>query len=151
MSPATNKTPISSSLAPPPSAYLSSAISAPLAGLVYASGSCGIKDGKFIEGTVKDRTIQALKNVEALLKEAGLGLEDGESSLYRRRPFRGEGRSSEVGERGRREGGREDRGKVELSSNLRTSNDEGRSPGKTAVVESSSFLPFSSLRAKTPL
>ncbi|KAL7416452.1 Endoribonuclease L-PSP/chorismate mutase-like protein [Mrakia frigida] len=71
-----NKLALSSSLAPPPSAYLSSAINAPLAGLVYVSGACGIKDGKFVEGTVKDRTIQALKNVEALLKEAGLGLED---------------------------------------------------------------------------
>lgn len=73
-----NKLALSSSLAPPPSAYLSSAINAPLAGLVYVSGACGIKNGKFVEGTVKDRTIQALKNVEALLKEAGLGLEDGE-------------------------------------------------------------------------
>ena len=69
--------PLSSPPAPPPSAYLSSAISAPHAGLVYVSGACGVKDGKFIEGDVQDRTRQALRNVKALLGEAGLGLEDG--------------------------------------------------------------------------
>lgn len=111
MSPATNKTPISSSFAPPPSAYLSSAIAAPLAGLVYASGSCGIKDGKFVEGTVKDRTIQALKNVEALLKEAGLGLEDGERSLSCIDVLsEGRERSGRGAKEGRTEGGTENPG-----------------------------------------
>ena len=87
-----HKLALSSTLAPPPSAYLSSAISAPHAGLVYVSGACGVKDGKFIDGTVKDRTVQALKNVEALLKEAGLGLEDGECSCSTYRTEREGGR-----------------------------------------------------------
>lgn len=68
---------ISSANAPPPAPFLSSAIGTDE--LVFVSGSCGVKDGKFIEGTVQDRTTLALKNVEALLKEEGLDLGDGKS------------------------------------------------------------------------
>lgn len=70
-------TAISSAAAPPPAPFLSSAIGTDE--LVFVSGSCGVKDGKFIDGTVQDRTTLALKNVEALLKEEGLDLGDGAS------------------------------------------------------------------------
>lgn len=44
---------------------------------------CGQNEGQFIQGTVKDRTVQALRRVEALLKEKGLDLTDGTSTSGR--------------------------------------------------------------------
>ncbi|GAA5897655.1 hypothetical protein JCM6882_000061 [Rhodosporidiobolus microsporus] len=61
---------------PKPSPWLSSAI---LSGeTLYISGQCGVDpaSGKFIDGTVQDRTTQALKNIEATLKAAGMAVED---------------------------------------------------------------------------
>ncbi|ROW07263.1 hypothetical protein VMCG_03893 [Cytospora schulzeri] len=45
-------------------------------GMVYCSGNIGIdpKTSKAVEGTVKDRTRQALKNIQAVLEEAGSSL-----------------------------------------------------------------------------
>lgn len=63
----------------PTSSYLSSAVEVPYPGLIFVSGMCGQNEGKFIKGTVKDRTIQALRRVEALLREKGLDLTDGTS------------------------------------------------------------------------
>lgn len=65
---------ISSKHAPPPAPFLSSAIATDE--LVFLSGACGVKNGKFVEGTVADRAKVALCNVEALLKEEGLNLSD---------------------------------------------------------------------------
>ncbi|RSL61695.1 hypothetical protein BHE90_002195 [Fusarium euwallaceae] len=48
-------------------------------GLVFCSGNIGAIPGKkleLVEGTVKDRTRQALKNIEAVLKEAGSSLQN---------------------------------------------------------------------------
>jgi enamine deaminase RidA (YjgF/YER057c/UK114 family) len=70
----------------PTSSYLSSAVEVPHAGLIFVSGMCGQNEGKFIEGTVKDRTVQALRRVEALLGEKGLDLTDGTSSWAWRPP-----------------------------------------------------------------
>ncbi|VUC20775.1 unnamed protein product [Clonostachys rosea] len=60
--------------APAPSPLMSQAVV--YNGLVYCSGSLGIDPatGKFAEGTVTDRTSQALKNLDAVLKAAGSGL-----------------------------------------------------------------------------
>ncbi|KAK1148577.1 hypothetical protein N8T08_009584 [Aspergillus melleus] len=46
-------------------------------GMVYVSGSLGIipSTGKFVEGTVADRTDQIFRNMSAILKAAGSGLE----------------------------------------------------------------------------
>ncbi|ROV93480.1 hypothetical protein VSDG_06818 [Cytospora chrysosperma] len=42
-------------------------------GMVYCSGNIGVDPttSKFVEGTVKDRTRQVLKNIQAVLEEAG--------------------------------------------------------------------------------
>ncbi|GAA5826381.1 hypothetical protein JCM11251_002342 [Rhodosporidiobolus azoricus] len=64
---------------PKPSPWLSSAILTESAGpTLYVSGQCGVDpaSGNFIGGTVQDRTTQALKNVEAILKAAGLEVQD---------------------------------------------------------------------------
>lgn len=45
--------------------------------VLLTSGSCGVKDGKFIEGTVQDRARLAFENVRALLNEENLDLQDG--------------------------------------------------------------------------
>ncbi|KAJ3540017.1 hypothetical protein NM208_g5245 [Fusarium decemcellulare] len=60
--------------APAPSPLMSQAVI--YNGMVYCSGSLGIDPatGKFAEGTVTDRTAQALKNLDAVLKAAGSGL-----------------------------------------------------------------------------
>ncbi|GAA6045143.1 hypothetical protein JCM8097_006451 [Rhodosporidiobolus ruineniae] len=61
---------------PKPSPWLSPAI---LSGsTLYISGQCGVDpvSGEFLKGTVQDRTAQALKNVEATLRAAGMGLEN---------------------------------------------------------------------------
>ncbi|KAI5475244.1 hypothetical protein MNV49_001690 [Pseudohyphozyma bogoriensis] len=70
------KVAITSSKAPKPAPFLSSAIVA--GNTIYCSGACGQdpETGAFIPGTVKDRTIRALKNVQALLQEAGADLKD---------------------------------------------------------------------------
>ncbi|KAH7153595.1 Endoribonuclease L-PSP/chorismate mutase-like protein [Dactylonectria macrodidyma] len=62
--------------APAPSPLMSQAVT--YNGIVYCSGSLGIdpSTGKFAEGTVTDRTAQALKNLEAVLKAAGSSLEN---------------------------------------------------------------------------
>ncbi|KAK7736627.1 hypothetical protein SLS53_006830 [Cytospora paraplurivora] len=45
-------------------------------GLVYCSGNIGMdpNTSKIVDGTVKDRTRQALKNLQAILAEAGSSL-----------------------------------------------------------------------------
>ncbi|KAH6871032.1 Endoribonuclease L-PSP/chorismate mutase-like protein [Thelonectria olida] len=60
--------------APAPSPLMSQAVV--YNGIVYCSGSLGIdpRTGKFAEGTVADRTAQALSNLDAVLKAAGTGL-----------------------------------------------------------------------------
>jgi hypothetical protein len=68
----------------PSSSFLSSAMEVPNAGLVYVSGVCGVDKGKFISGTVKDRTVQSIKRIEALLQEKGLDLTDGPSPVFLR-------------------------------------------------------------------
>ncbi|KAL6353762.1 hypothetical protein LRP88_12754 [Fusarium phalaenopsidis] len=68
-------TPVLSKDAPPPSPLMSQAVV--YNGMVYCSGSLGIDPatGKFATGTVTDRTEQALKNLDAVLKTAGSGLQ----------------------------------------------------------------------------
>ncbi|KAI8716480.1 hypothetical protein NCS52_00942100 [Fusarium sp. LHS14.1] len=60
--------------APAPSPLMSQAVV--YNGMVYCSGSLGIDPttGKLVTGTVTDRTAQALKNLDAVLKAAGSGL-----------------------------------------------------------------------------
>lgn len=73
---------INSPKLPPPPPYFSQAILAHEAGqTLYLSGQCGTLNGAFIEGTVQDRTTQIMKNITAVLEEAGMGLGDSESSL----------------------------------------------------------------------
>ncbi|CAJ0555096.1 Ff.00g051610.m01.CDS01 [Fusarium sp. VM40] len=48
-------------------------------GMVYCSGNIGAIPGTkltLVEGTVKDRARQAIKNLEAILKESGSGLKN---------------------------------------------------------------------------
>lgn len=47
-------------------------------GLLITSGQLGLdpQTGNFAEGGIKEQTEQALKNVEAILKEAGYTMED---------------------------------------------------------------------------
>ncbi|KAJ4414792.1 hypothetical protein N0V82_007707 [Gnomoniopsis sp. IMI 355080] len=47
-------------------------------GMVYCSGNIGMdpKTSKIVEGTVKDRTRQALRNIQAVLEEAGSSLQN---------------------------------------------------------------------------
>lgn len=60
--------------APKPIPQLSQAVK--YNGLVYCSGSLGAnpETGKFVEGSVKDRTRQCLKNLSAVLEAAGSSL-----------------------------------------------------------------------------
>ncbi|EEU43666.1 uncharacterized protein NECHADRAFT_44927 [Fusarium vanettenii 77-13-4] len=60
--------------APAPSPLMSQAVV--YNGMVYCSGSLGIDPatGKFATGSVADRTAQALKNPDAVLKAVGSGL-----------------------------------------------------------------------------
>jgi len=46
--------------------------------MLFASGQLGIDPvtGNFVEGTVKEQTVQAFKNVKAILAEAGLDISD---------------------------------------------------------------------------
>ncbi|KAL2135141.1 hypothetical protein VTI74DRAFT_9572 [Chaetomium olivicolor] len=62
--------------APKPIPQLSQAVK--YNGMVYCSGSLGIdpKTSKFVEGSVKDRTRQALKNLSAVLDAAGSSLKN---------------------------------------------------------------------------
>ncbi|GAA6064617.1 hypothetical protein JCM10212_006571 [Sporobolomyces blumeae] len=65
-------------LAPPPP-FLSSAVLAQET--LYISGCCGqAKDGSFVGGTVADRTTQAMRNIESILRAAGMSLENVVSS-----------------------------------------------------------------------
>lgn len=43
--------------------------------LVFLSGQVGLKDGKLIDGGVKSELRQAVKNIEGVLREAGLTLQ----------------------------------------------------------------------------
>lgn len=47
-------------------------------GLIFISGQLGLvpETGTFVEGGVKEQTIQALDNMEAILKEAGGGFDN---------------------------------------------------------------------------
>ncbi|GAB1317553.1 Endoribonuclease L-PSP [Madurella fahalii] len=62
--------------APKPIPQLSQAVK--YNGMVYCSGSLGIdpKTSKFVEGTIQDRTRQALKNLAAVLEAAGSSLKN---------------------------------------------------------------------------
>lgn len=46
--------------------------------MLFASGQLGIDPatGNFVEGTVKEQTAQAFKNVKAILTEAGYDIDD---------------------------------------------------------------------------
>lgn len=60
--------------APP---FLSPAILHSDSNTLYLSGQCGVDlEGNFIEGSVADRTKQTMRNIAAVLKAAGMGLED---------------------------------------------------------------------------
>ncbi|KAJ5390247.1 uncharacterized protein N7496_001315 [Penicillium cataractarum] len=69
-----DKTAILSQYAPAPSPLMSQGIISN--GMIYCSGSLGIdpRTGKFVEGTTTDRTIQALRNLEQVLKAGGSDL-----------------------------------------------------------------------------
>jgi 2-iminobutanoate/2-iminopropanoate deaminase len=46
-------------------------------GLVFTSGQvCLTTEGKLIEGTIQEQTHQVMKNLERVLKEAGVGFKD---------------------------------------------------------------------------
>ncbi|KAJ4292990.1 hypothetical protein N0V88_005654 [Collariella sp. IMI 366227] len=62
--------------APKPIPQLSQAVK--YNGMVYCSGSLGVdpKTRQFVEGSVKDRTRQALKNLTAVLAAAGSSIEN---------------------------------------------------------------------------
>ncbi|KAL5359103.1 Endoribonuclease L-PSP/chorismate mutase-like protein [Aspergillus floccosus] len=70
----TPKCAVLSADAPAPSPLMSQAIICN--GMVYCSGSLGLdpKTGKFVDGNASDRTIQALRNLENILKSAGSDL-----------------------------------------------------------------------------
>ncbi|KAI5456790.1 Endoribonuclease L-PSP/chorismate mutase-like protein [Mariannaea sp. PMI_226] len=61
--------------APSPPAFLSQGLV--VGDMVYVSGSLGMDPitGNLVDGTVKDRTAQALQNMAAILEEAGSSLE----------------------------------------------------------------------------
>lgn len=64
----------------PASSFASSLIIA--GNTVYLAGAVGVDaSGKFIDGTIKDRTRQALQNAQDRLKFIGLDLGDGTSAL----------------------------------------------------------------------
>jgi 2-iminobutanoate/2-iminopropanoate deaminase len=69
------KTVISTTAAPPPLPQFVQAVK--YNGIIFASGSIGIDPatGAIVEGTVADRTIQALKNLSAVLEAGGSSLE----------------------------------------------------------------------------
>lgn len=49
---------------------------------LYVSGNCGVDaTGKFIEGTVQDRTTLALSNIEKSLAANGMDITDSASTL----------------------------------------------------------------------
>ncbi|CED83186.1 Putative translation initiation inhibitor UK114/IBM1 [Phaffia rhodozyma] len=73
-----NKISFSTSYAGQAPSFLSSAIAA--SGLVFVSGSCGVEQGVFVQGDVKDRATVALKRIQSLLQARGLGMEDVVSS-----------------------------------------------------------------------
>ncbi|KAM0540809.1 hypothetical protein ACHAPJ_013497 [Fusarium lateritium] len=60
--------------APPPKPFLSQGVV--VGNIVYVSGSLGMDPitGKMIEGTIADRTTQALKNISNILEAAGTSL-----------------------------------------------------------------------------
>ncbi|KAJ5087341.1 hypothetical protein N7456_010957 [Penicillium angulare] len=60
--------------APAPSPLMSQGIISN--GMLYCSGSLGLdpKTGKFVEGDASDRTVQALRNLEQVLKAGGSDL-----------------------------------------------------------------------------
>ncbi|KAL4891046.1 Endoribonuclease L-PSP/chorismate mutase-like protein [Aspergillus ambiguus] len=60
--------------APAPSPLMSQGIISN--GMIYCSGSLGIdpKTGKFVNGDASDRTVQALRNLEEVLKAGGSDL-----------------------------------------------------------------------------
>ncbi|OJI99330.1 hypothetical protein ASPVEDRAFT_124424 [Aspergillus versicolor CBS 583.65] len=60
--------------APAPSPLMSQGII--INGTIYCSGSLGIdpKTGKFVDGDASDRTVQALRNLEEVLKSGGSDL-----------------------------------------------------------------------------
>ncbi len=62
--------------APEPVGPYSQAIKA--GGFLYCSGQIAInpKNNSLIEGNVEEETIQVIKNIEAVLKEAGYGFKD---------------------------------------------------------------------------
>ena len=60
--------------APEPIGPYSQAIEA--GGFVFVSGQIPLKDGKMVEGGIKKQTLQVLKNIEAILSEAGLSKKD---------------------------------------------------------------------------
>ncbi|KAL4965330.1 Endoribonuclease L-PSP/chorismate mutase-like protein [Aspergillus stella-maris] len=62
--------------APAPSPYLSQATV--VGNIAFCSGQLGIdpKTGKMVEGTVKDRTRQIIKNMSAVLEASGSSLAD---------------------------------------------------------------------------
>ncbi|KAJ6005037.1 hypothetical protein N7540_012836 [Penicillium herquei] len=60
--------------APAPNSLMSQSIICN--GMIYCSGSLGLdpKTGTFVPGDASDRTVQALRNLEAILKAAGSDL-----------------------------------------------------------------------------
>ncbi|KAH8813270.1 Endoribonuclease L-PSP/chorismate mutase-like protein [Xylogone sp. PMI_703] len=62
--------------APPPMPFFSQAIKCN--GMVYVSGNVGLdpKTKKLVEGSVGDRTRQALNNIKAVLEAAGSSIDD---------------------------------------------------------------------------
>ncbi|KAL6233213.1 hypothetical protein BDW75DRAFT_215758 [Aspergillus navahoensis] len=67
---------IRTSKAPAPAPFLSQATV--VGNIVFCSGQLGIdpKTGKMVEGTVKDRTRQIIKNLSAVLEASGSSLAD---------------------------------------------------------------------------
>lgn len=60
--------------------FLSPAVLDPNSNTLYLSGQCGVDlEGNFIGGTVADRTKQTMRNIAAVLRAAGMGLEDSSS------------------------------------------------------------------------
>jgi enamine deaminase RidA (YjgF/YER057c/UK114 family) len=52
---------------------------------LYVSGNCGMNaQGEFIEGTVQDRTTQAMKNIEAALRANKMELTDSKHAYWSR-------------------------------------------------------------------
>ncbi|KAL4759721.1 Endoribonuclease L-PSP/chorismate mutase-like protein [Aspergillus foveolatus] len=71
-----SKTQIRTNNAPAPAPFLSQATI--VGNIVFCSGQLGIdpKTGKMVEGTVKDRTRQIIKNLSAVLEASGSSLAD---------------------------------------------------------------------------